>query len=371
MNSDTGFSPVVAAWVYTGWHRCPERDGKFGRNWSEWDMVLSARPHFAAHNQPRLPLFEPYDDALPETAARQVQWAARYGVDLFVYGIFWSRGKRVLEKALDAGFLGAGTGFPFAVMWANRMPRGVRPVKAVRQPVIDPSRLVYTDPDDFLAFIRFVCRNYFTQPNYFKIKGCPVLAIFDSTFFIRQLGESGCFEAISRARDFLKEQGFPDMHLIAVNPAPAWFSVYRKAGFDAVTHYVCLPRWKGDYLQDYRSLAAERAVQWQSFQERTGLPYYPSVATGWDATPRGAMHTGFHPRQYPWWPVVTGEHPEFFSSFLRSAMRYSREFSLRHGTVPLTFVASWNEWSEGHYLEPDRKHGFAWLKAIREARRGV
>lgn len=359
--------PLIAAWVYTGWHKCLERDQKFGADWTEWDMVLEAKPHFKGHNQPRIPLYGPYDDSLPEAAVRQVSWARQYGIDLFVYGIFWSRGKRVLEKALDNGFLRAGTGFPFAVMWANRMPRGVRPVKAVKQEVIDPARLVYTDPDDFLEFIKFVCHSYFAQPEYFRMNGCPLLAIFDSTFFIRQMGEEQCAYAISRARSFIRTQGFPDLHLMAVNPAPAWLPVYRRVGFDSVTHYVYLPHWKGDYLQDYNALAAERSAAWHTFSERTALPYFPSVATGWDATPRGVMHPGFRPRQYPWWPVVTGEHPEHFSNFLKQAMSYT----LRHNSPPLTFIASLNEWSEGHYLEPDEKHGFGWLEAVQEARSGA
>lgn len=330
-------------------------------------MVLNAGPHFKGHKQPRIPLYGTYDDSHVETAKRQVRWARRYGIDMFVYGIFWSRGRRVLERCLDESFLPARTGFPFAVMWANRMPRGVRPVKAVTQPVIDPSRLVQTDPDDFLDFIKFICRRYFIRPEYFKIHGCPILAIFDSTFFIRQLGGKQCATAISRARAFVKKEGFRGIYLIAVNPAPAWLRTYKQIGFDAITHYVYLPRWKGNYLQDYRELISERATQWHSFAERTGLTYYPSAATGWDATPRGVMHPGFKPGQYPWWPVVTGEHPRLFLSFLKDAMHYS----IKHNTFPLTFIASWNEWSEGHHLEPDSRHGFAWLEAVKEARNSV
>ena len=34
----------------------------------------------------------------------------------------------------------------------------------------------------------------------------------------------------------------------------------------------------------------------------------------------------------------------------------------------LAFVASLNEWSEGHYLEPDERFGNGWLEALRAAR---
>ena len=43
-------------------------------------------------------------------------------------------------------------------------------------------------------------------------------------------------------------------------------------------------------------------------------------------------------------------------------------FARLGGDEQTAFVASMNEWSEGHYLEPDTRFGTAWLEAVRAAR---
>lgn len=358
-------STTVAAYVYPGWHPCPERDRSFPPGWSEWDLVLKAQPRFSGHEQPRIPLDGPYSDSLPETAQRQISLARSFGVDLFAYGFFWSRGKRVFERALDEGFLGIpGNDFPFALMWANRMPRRVLPVKRTRGMEIHPARLVYTDPEDFLSLIRFLAEHYFVRPNYFRLDGRLLFSIFDSTFFVRQLGPETARESIRTARRFLSDQGLPALHLMALNPAPRLIGDLARIGFDSASHYVHLPEWKGEYLQDYRPLALLRREEWPGLLHRAGIAYFPSVSPGWDATPRGAVHGGRRVKRYPWWPVVVGESPDLFRDFLQSAIRFSRENNL----YDLTFIASWNEWSEGHYLEPDERTGTGWLEAVRNAK---
>ncbi len=359
-------SATIAAYVYPGWHACPERDRGFPPGWSEWDLVLGAAPRFPGHEQPRVPLNGTYDDSRPETASKQVRLARSHGVDVFVYGFFWSRGKRVFQAALDQGFLDTDSGeFPFALMWANRMPRKVLPVKNAQDSGVHPDRFVYTDPDDFLTLIRYLAERYFLRPNYFRLDGRLLFSIFDSTFFIRQMGAKTARETIREARRTLADRGLQDLHLMALNPAPSLLPELRGIGFDSASHYVLLPEWKGGYLQDYGRLAAQRAGEWPGLLQQAGIPYFPSASPGWDATPRGVMHGGRRIKRYPWWPVVVGGHPDRFRDFLAAAIRFSRESSDTH----LTFIASWNEWSEGHYLEPDQRYGTGWLEAVREARR--
>ncbi len=356
----------LAAYVYPGWHPTPERDASFYPGFTEWDLVEQATPRFPGHAQPRLPAWGRYDDRDPAAVGRRVALAAAHGVDALVHGFFWCRGKRVFQEALDEGYLGSpeGRALPFAVMWANRMPRRVRPVRRADRPVIDPSRLVPTDVDDFVALVAYLAERYFARPNYLTVDGLPYFSIFDSTFFLRELGLADARRAVAAARAWLRASGFPGMHLAAIEPAAAVVGAVKDVGFDSVTNYVLLPDWKGPYLQDYATCAARRAGEWDAIARAAGLPYHPSVSPGWDATPRGADFGEARPDKYPWSPVVVGEHPDRF----REALGRAVDFAGRRD-APLVFIASLNEWSEGHMIEPDTRFELGWLRAVRDSKR--
>lgn len=358
----------VFAYVYPGYHPIPERDGSFHPGFTEWELLAGCAPRFPGHAQPKVPLWGPYDDRDPVACARNVREARAHGVDGFVYGAFWCRGKRVFEDALDLGFLGCdeGRGFPFAVMWANRMPRRVLPVRRADLPVIDPERLVSSDEDDFVAFVDLLARRYFVRDNYLRRGGLPYFSIFDSTYFLKELGLAAVQRAVVRARARVRELGLPGLHLAAIEPSAEAISSVRDAGFDSVTHYVLLPEWKGEFIQDYATMAARRAATWAETARASGLPYVPSVATGWDASPRGADFGPKRPDKYPWSPVVVGESPAAFEIALRRAAAYAESTS----DEPWVFVASWNEWTEGHHLEPDERFGTGFLEAVRRMKNG-
>lgn len=355
----------VFAYVYPGWHPIPERDRAFHPGFTEWDLVLDCAPRFPGHAQPRRPLWGRYDDRDPIAIARRVRLAARYGVDGFVYGLFWCRGKRVFQDALDCGLLGSdeGRSFPFALMWANRLPRRVLPVSRADLPVIDPARRVPSDREDFVQLIDYLAARYFARPSYATVGGKPYFSIFDTSFFLRELGLAEAACAIRDARALLAARGFPGLHLAAIEPARDLAPKLAALGFDSVTHYVHLPDWKGPFRQRYDDAAAARAREWPDFARRCALPYFPSVSPGWDATPRGQDFGEARPKKYPWWPVVEGEHPDQFRAALARALAFARD-----SAAPLAFIASWNEWSEGHYLEPDERFGEGWLEAVRGAR---
>ena len=79
------------------------------------------------------------------------------------------------------------------------------------------------------------------------------------------------------------------------------------------------------------------------------------MTVGWDTNPR-----------YPagkFAPMVTGSNPEDFEKALRMAKSWL-EKNTKPGLPKLLTVNSWNEWTEGTYLEPDEENGYAYLNAI-------
>lgn len=354
---------IKATYIYPGWHKDPFRRDHRGKILNEWELLFNAKPHFEGHRQPRKPE-RIYDDSLSETSLWQIYLAKKYDIDAFIYCFYWSFGKRVLYKPLDEGFLGCSnnTDIKFAIMWANRMPRGILPIKQTKGAIIHPARFVYTDREDFLNLIKFSAENYFSKPNYLRIDGRYLFSIFDSTFFLRDTGIEEGREIIMSARNWLKENGFADLFLVALNPAPAFIKAYKTAGFDAISHYVFLPDWKGEYLQDYETLIEKRASEWHCFSKESELPYFPSVSPGWDATPRGIQKRKIKAKRYPYSPVVINESPEKFGRFLRMA----KEYNFKYNKEKILFITSMNEYTEGHYIEPDADFGYSFLEAIRD-----
>jgi hypothetical protein len=359
----------IATYVYPGWHSELERKDERGQVLNEWSLLRDAKPLFDGHRQPRVPL-NIYDDSLPKSSEWQIGIAKRYGIDVFIYCFYWSFGRRFLYKPLDDAFLKCSRfkDVEFAIMWANRLPRGILPIRERKGPVIHPSRFVYTNKDDFLKLIKYIAENYFCKENYAKVNGRYLFSIFDSTFFIRDTGTEGAREIIDNSRRWLTSNGYNDIYLMAINPAPSFISEYKKAGFDAISHYVFLPDWKGEFLQDYRWLIRRRVGEWREFANRSGLPYYPSVSPGWDATPRGRVEGKKPPKRYPYWPIVVNENPEDFKWFLKTGLDYNIE---NNRDSPIQFVTSLNEWSEGHYLEPDSHFGYGFLEAIKNAKEDI
>ena len=206
---------------------------------------------------------------------------------------------------------------------------------------------------------------YFKHPSYYTIDGKPVLMIFSLPVLIKGLG--GVFETEDALRWLKNEcvkEGLSGLHL-QLNQHQVCYEIYdgdrlmpideviRRFGFDSTTNYQMLNVCK-ERERDYGKMVAYAEVGWERMDSDSPVPYFPQVSVGWDNTPRFK-----NPRKY----IITENTPKEFKNALRKAKEFMEKRPDRH---PLITVNSWNEWTEGSYLQPDDIYGYGYLDAVKE-----
>jgi hypothetical protein len=369
---------TVACYYFPNYHFDRRNEAVHGPGWSEWELVKRAEPRFQGHHQPRVPLWGYEDEADPAVMARKIDAAADHGIDAFSFDSYWYDDGPFLERALDEGFLGAANNdrFKFALMWANHDWVDIHPAKLSDK---GQARLLYAGAvtrETFEVVTDFVIERYFRHPSYWSLDGCPYLSIYDLSKLRAGLGGlEGTREALSRFRSKVKAAGFCDLHLNAV----AWSAhilpgetvvsdandLVNTLGFDSITSYVWVHHDVLDAFPETGYVQARDAYlrYWDKVEQTFALPYHPNVTVGWDPSPRTVQSDAYLNAGYPFTPILAGNTPDQF----RETLRLTRERLDQSGQQPKVLTLNaWNEWTEGSYLEPDRRWGTAYLRAVRD-----
>jgi hypothetical protein len=138
-------------------------------------------------------------------------------------------------------------------------------------------------------------------------------------------------------------------------------AILRKATGECRVGYACLYNWSEPLLHPQ---LPEMVRIVRDCDLKCGLPRvaseldYPVIIPNWDNTPRSGRYGS----------VLHGSTPELFRWHLREAIERASERPPEHQIV---FIKSWNEWAEGNYLEPDLRHGRAYLEVVRDEVRRI
>ena len=352
----------VCAFVWPSCH-----DDSLGRaNWEEgigeWEVIKKGNPRFEGHYQPKIPLWGYEMDDDPVVVEKWIQTALAYGVNTFVYDWYWFEHYPYLEGALNDGFLKAPSNekMNFFIMWANH---DVKHNYWNYHKWQDDESLLWTgviDSADWPVIVERIITQYFHRPNYTKIDGCPVFAIFDVPNFLKSFPDvQSAMNAMEYFREQTRQAGFPGLHYMmmcgggfaADESGVQWVEKNAVLGPDSWAWYNM-----GEFDCDYLVHCEKAKTSRESWEGKIEFPVFPTVSIGWDDSPR-----------FPAWGPqdVTRFHntPKVFESYLRDAKAYADEHA---GSQPkFVFINSWNEWVEGSYLLPDKLNGFGYLEAVR------
>ncbi len=365
----------VAAYIWPSCHDEPRsRETLWPEGIGEWEIIQKGDPRFHGHYQPRVPLWGYAMDDDPMAFEKKIRAATDHGVNLFVFDWYWYDGKPFLESALNNGFLKAANNgrMDFYIMWANHDVPGTmwNRYRYQSDTVLWQGEVTW---DDYKVMVERIIRQYFQQPNYFRIDDKPVFSIFSFQDVLNSFGDlEGTKQAFDYLRDEARKAGLPGVHIQLISR-----SVQGKAGLvdeafaqgmelDEIIEYLGINsmttyNWRMSGInEDYIKWAEDGIAMRNKWDSLLEIPYFPVVSIGWDNTPRYAA-LGQES------VVHIGNTPESFAAYLQQAREYLKE---RQDQPRLLLINAWNEWVEGAYLEPDMKWGYGYLEAVQRVMSG-
>lgn len=353
----------VAAYIWPSCHH----DARFGNMlWpeksGEWEVIKKGTPRFEGHYQPKVPLWGYELDDDPNVMEKWIDAATDHGVNVFIFDWYWFDDGPFLESSLNNGFLKAKNSqkMNFYLMWANHNVK--KNYWNVHKYPNDTSQLWdgAVDLKNFKIIVDRVIKQYFKQPNYYKIDGMPVFSVFSFDNLMRGLGGiDEAKQALDYFRAATKKAGFPDLHVqFTVGGAlnRDVLKLIEALGTNSVTQY----NWGGPHPQDYIQWGTEAFDKMLQWDAELSIPYFPNASIGWDDSPR-FPHKGKED------VVHYNKSPQSFAAFLQKAKEYCDQ---RPNQPNLITIFSWNEWVEGSYLLPDMKYGFGHLEAVKDVMSG-
>lgn len=366
----------IAVYYFPDYHIDKRNEEYRGKNWTEWELVKKAKPRFEGHDQPKVPLWGYTDEANPLQMAQKIAAASTHGINAFIFDWYYYNDGPFLERGLENGFMKAKNNnlMKFSLMWANHNWSDLHPATHGKpQKLMYPGKITAKTWDKMTDYI---ITKYFKHPSYWKIDGYPYFSIYDLGNFLDSFGSlEGAAKAIADFRAKTKKAGFKDLNINAV----VWGNtilpgektiispdlLIKNLGFNSVTdyvwiHHVVLNNFPTNAYDSVKNVYFKYA---ENASEKFNVPYYPNVSMGWDSSPRTNQETPWGNFGYPYTPIIIGNTPKAF----KNALIEAKDFMDNHlNKTKILTINSWNEWTEGSYLEPDTLNKFDYLDAIKQ-----
>lgn len=367
----------TAVYYFPNYHIDPRNEKIHGSGWTEWELMKQATSRFPGHDQPKIPLWGYEDEADPAVMTKKINAATGNGIDAFIFDWYWYEGP-YLERALNEGFLHAENkaGLKFALMWANHDWKNIHP--GSRNVPSYPTDFPWTTTRDTVGFVwDYIIEHYLTHPQYWCVDGLPYFSIYAFNRFIIQMGGvEATTEVIEQLREKARMAGLPGVHVNALwfdildsHPASSacpqaeWATRIKLNSYTSYNNVYVGKEWLAGFpFVDYKKIADEYMEIAERAMATLPAPYYPVVTMGWDSSPRTVQSEIYDDKPgYPYLPVMEPT-PEKFASVLEKTRDC---LLLRPLNERIMFINAWNEWTEGSYLEPDKKYGFGYLEAVK------
>lgn len=363
-------------------HAIEENDRWWGKGFTDWNNVKSAKPLFKGHKQPRTPNDHNYYDQADKNVIRhQVLLAKEYGIHGFCHYHYWFDGKQLLETPTNILLNNKDIDMPFCLSWANE-------TWSRRWDGKDHHVLIkQTHPphkENWLEHFNYLIKAW-TDDRAITVDGKPVFVIY-RPHLIDKISEM-----LDYWNNLAKKHGLKGLYFIFQKQyeCPSLKSL---ENFDAVFHFQpfeSINRPSNNRSANQRNRWRQRLEQLPKFAQNTiwsiwsdyvkgtteydydtiwsdilarhndnNLTTFSGAYVDWDNTARYGKRA----------TIIRGANPERFQYWLT---RLIDKVKKEPTEEQLIFINAWNEWSECAYLEPDTENGTEYLKAIKLAMQNI
>lgn len=322
----------------------------------------------------RKPLIGAFDESLQEVADYNLKLARDYGLKFLAYDWYATIGAGgqcvpMLEHAIN-----------------NHRASSVAKKPAFCVTFVCQTNAPQFTPETWPAIYKVWVDEYFSDNNYQKKDGAPLVFIFDAATFNGCMGgAAGSAAALEGARAYAKSKGFEGIHFVGLQSDSTnyWMGTAEDMGFDGMSAYTVFFKYEnyGDtpgpapttyqHLSDaiYSETAGGLHGWWghQGFASPPAFPAPTLPALGWADRSFTSMiapiASGFDER--PWQASALHGIPsdaEFEAHLIKARAAIDAH---RHKTGGFGVITAWNEFGEGQYLMPTKATGYGRLAAIR------
>jgi lipopolysaccharide biosynthesis protein len=347
--------------VLPQFHTIPENDAWWGKGFTEWTNTKKAEPLYKNHYQPHTPhqSIGYYDLSTLQGMEQQINLAKNYGLSGLCYYHYWFNQKKLLETPTQILLENKQLDMPFMLCWANE--NWSRAWDGRDKEILIEQQ--YSLEDDEIH-MHYLCKNYFSDERYIKIKNAPVFAVYRHQLF------PDLQKTISLWQDIAKQYGFNGLYLVAVenqfnepeSPQQTGFNAnfqfpphYKELREKAYTGF--LMRKKHKYMQKHKFKSIVQYKTLVKFYEQLAYPdytFYPTIVPCWDNTARrGNLENSY---------IVENSTPQLYQKLLQHTCEKFVPYNEEENFI---FINALNEWAEGNHLEPCEKWGYQYLEATR------
>ena len=338
-------------------HEIKENNKWWGKGFTEWVNVRSAKPLYNGHLQPKVPIDGYYNLLEKETVIHQTNLMHKYGVDGMIYYHYYFTGKKLLEKPAENLLKWKDINQPFFFCWANHSWK-----RSWNGSCEMLQKQNYGTEKDWEKHFNYLLP-FFKDPRYEKKENKPLFMIFDSVFEEK----NKIFEYFNKK---CIENGFDGIYIINSCNNVEEVDYNKKNKSNKFTNKILYRESSYSYnlnrtfmfriINKIRKILCEKLGFTSLVQKVDGNKLIKLALKKYDFNDKSIMHGLFFewdntPRHKNRGYIITPISKESFNAYMDKIR-----------DEDYVFINAWNEWCEGMMLEGTEENGYKYLEWIKE-----